>query len=119
MSFASLDFLVFFAVVFVGVLILQSFKKSIYKEIFLLAASYFFYGYWDWRFCFLLLFVTVAAYITALLAEKKWALITGVTIPLIVLGFFKYFNFFLDSFANLINAELGILSIILPVGISF
>ena len=119
MSFASLDFLIFFAVVFVVVLGLQRLKSTVFKELFLLAASYFFYGYWDWRFAFLLLFVTVCAYITALLSHKKVAFVTGVTVPLIVLGFFKYFNFFLDSFSTLINKEIGTLAIILPVGISF
>ena len=64
----------------------------------LLVASYIFYGWWDWRFCFLLLFVTATSYITALFVSKKIALSIGVIIPLVVLGFFKYFNFFLDSF---------------------
>lgn len=119
MSFASLDFLIFFSVVLVAVLFLQRLKNALYKELFLLAASYFFYGYWDWRFCFLLLFVTVASYITALFANKKLALAVGVVVPLVVLGFFKYFNFFLDSFESLINKDIGTLAIILPVGISF
>ena len=119
MSFASAEFLLFFAIVFAGVLFLQRLKNTVYKEIFLLAASYFFYGYWDWRFCFLLLFVTVCAYITALFAHKKAAVTVGVVVPLLVLGLFKYFNFFLDSFSSLIGRELGTLAIILPVGISF
>lgn len=119
MSFASLEFLIFFLVVFVVVLFLQKLKNTIYKELFLLGASYFFYGYWDWRFSFLLLFVTVASYITALFAHKKFALAVGVVVPLVVLGFFKYFNFFLDSFGMLINKDIGTLAIILPVGISF
>ena len=119
MSFASLAFLIFFAVVLIVASLLERSQKLAAKEIFLLIASYFFYGYWDWRFCFLLLFVTFFAYITAFYTHKKIALISGITIPLIVLGFFKYFNFFLDSFSSLINRELGVLAIILPVGISF
>ena len=119
MSFASLDFLIFFSVVLVVVLFLQRLKNTLYKELFFLAASYFFYGYWDWRFCFLLLFVTVASYITARFAHKKLAFSVGVVIPLVVLGFFKYFNFFLESFESLVNRDIGTLSIILPVGISF
>lgn len=118
MSFASFEFLVFFPIVLLGVLFLQR-KNAGLKEIFLLAASYFFYGYWDWRFCFLLLLVTVCAYISALFIHNKIAFVLGVVFPLAVLGFFKYFNFFLDSFAALINKEIGILKIILPVGISF
>lgn len=119
MSFASIEFIVFFLVVLVTVSLLQRCKTTVYKEIFLLAASYFFYGYWDWRFSFLLLFVTVCAYVTALFAHKKAALVIGVTVPLIVLAFFKYFNFFLDSFSALVGRELGAWAIILPVGISF
>ena len=119
MSFASFDFLIYFSVVLVLVSVLQQSKNVILKEVFLLIASYFFYGYWDWRFCFLLLFVTTCSYITALFIHKKIALVLGVTIPIIALGFFKYFNFFLDNFSALIDKELGVLSIVLPVGISF
>ena len=88
MSFASLEFLIFFLVVLVVMLFLQRLKNSLYKELFLLLVSYFFYGYWDWRFCFLLLFVTATSYITALFVSKKIALSIGVIIPLVVLCFF-------------------------------
>ena len=97
MSFASVDFVIYFVVVIFSVLLLQQCRKTVYKDVFLLGASYFFYGYWDWRFCILLMFVTASAYITALLSHKKTAFILGVSVPLIVLAFFKYFNFFLDS----------------------
>lgn len=119
MSFASLEFLVFFALVFVVTLFLQKLKNQTPKEVFLLLVSYFFYGYWDWRFAFLLLFVSFSAYISALFIHKKISLVIGIIIPLIVLGFFKYFNFFLSSLSSLIGGNLGILNIILPVGISF
>ncbi|MBQ6708456.1 MAG: MBOAT family protein [Clostridia bacterium] len=115
MSFASIEFIIFFVLVLGVVSVLQRFKSSTYKEVFLLLASYFFYGYWDWRFCFLLLFVTACSYVTALFTNKKFVYALGITVPLAVLGFFKYFNFFLSS----ISGELGTLSIILPVGISF
>lgn len=118
MSFVSFEFLVFFPTVLLVVLFLQE-KKPRFKEAFLLAASYFFYGYWDWRFCFLLLLVTVCAFFSALLIRKKGALVLGIVFPLVVLGFFKYFNFFMDSFAALANKDIGVLKIILPVGISF
>ena len=119
MSFASIDFLIFFIVVILGTLIIQKFFSKRVKEVFLLLASYFFYGYWDWRFCFLLLFVTVISYWTAKKQDKKIMYITGIVIPLVVLGFFKYFNFFLDSVSGIIGHNLGVLNIILPVGISF
>ena len=119
MSFASLEFIIFFIVVFSVTLVLQRFKTKIYKEIFLLLASYFFYAYWDWRFAFLLLFVTVCAYISAMFIHNKVLVVLGIVVPLVVLGFFKYFNFFLSSFSLIIGGNLGILNIILPVGISF
>ena len=119
MSFASLAFLVFFAVVLAGTAISERCFPNRVKECFLLLASYFFYGYWDWRFCFLLLFVTVASVFSAKYSQKKAAFVAGVVVPLIVLGFFKYFNFFLGSVSRIIGSEIGALRIILPVGISF
>lgn len=119
MSFASLIFIIFFAIVLLVVLVLERFKLKRAKELFLLLASYFFYGWWDWRFCFLLLFVTVVSYFTAKYSSKKAIFVIGIIVPLAVLGVFKYFNFFLSSFSALIGREIGALSIILPVGISF
>ncbi len=119
MSFASIDFIIFFIVIILGILIIQKFFSNRVKEIFLLLASYFFYGYWDWRFCFLLLFVTVSSYFTAKYKDKKCFYIIGIIIPLVVLGFFKYFNFFLDNVSIIIGHNLGTLNIILPIGISF
>ena len=122
MSFASIDFVLFLFVVLLGAAILQRLPSTRPKHIFLLVASYFFYGYWDWRFCFLLLFVTSTAYITARLIKKKIAFLAGVTVPLAVLAVFKYFNFFISSFAAIFvsgGGTLDTLNIILPVGISF
>lgn len=119
MSFASLEFFFFFAAVFAITLLLQNLKNQTPKKVFLLLASYFFYAYWDWRFAFLLLFVTVSVYLSARFIQKKASLVIGIIIPLVVLGFFKYFNFFVSSFSILIGGNFGILNIILPVGISF
>lgn len=117
MIFTSLAFMVFFTVVLAGVFIIQKFTFSdSIKHYFLLAASYFFYGWWDWRFCFLLLFVSVSSYITALHCRKKPVYMLGISIPLLVLGVFKYFNFFM---ASLGIHSFSSLRIILPVGISF
>lgn len=119
MSFASVEFLIFFAVVLGGTAVIERRFPARIKECFLLAASYFFYGYWDWRFCFLLLFVTVISYFTAKYSNKKALFALGVVTPLAVLGVFKYFNFFLSSAAAVIGKDIGALRIILPVGISF
>ena len=119
MSFASPVFIAFFAVVLAGASLLQRRRSSRPRQVFLLLASYFFYGWWDWRFCFLLLFVTAASYLTAMAKDNKTAYTAGIVVPLAVLGFFKYFNFFLSSAAALLGRPLGTLRIILPVGISF
>lgn len=118
MSFASFDFVVFFPTVLLVVLLLQK-KHPYLKELFLLVASYFFYGYWDWRFCFLLLLVTICSFFSAKYIHKKGSAALGIVFPLVVLGLFKYFNFFLDSFAAMVGKDIRTLKIILPVGISF
>lgn len=119
MIFCSIDFVIFFIVVLGTTIIIERKLSPKWKELFFLAASYFFYGYWDWRFCFLLLFVTLISYFTAKKIHNKWMFILGVVVPLVVLGVFKYFNFFLSSAATIIGHDLGALKIILPVGISF
>ncbi|MEN9612607.1 MAG: hypothetical protein RLZZ628_3421 [Bacteroidota bacterium] len=96
-----------------------------------LIASYIFYGSWDWRFLGIVLFTTVLDYSLAIFIEdtsdvvKKKRLVTlSVCMNLGFLGFFKYFNFFIDSFINLlkiggITPSWHTLHIILPIGISF
>lgn len=97
----------------------------------LLVVSYVFYGWWDWRFCSLLLFSTILDWFVSHSIEevddekrRKQLLLLSVIGNLGVLSFFKYFNFFIDSFRVLFEG-LGLypdfftLNIILPVGISF
>jgi len=101
------------------------------QNLILLAGSYYFYAAWDWRFLFLLCFSTFLDYLSGIQIEnsaspraKKFWLICSVGINLGFLGFFKYFNFFIDSFGQLLQsfgmiASVPTLNIILPVGISF
>jgi D-alanyl-lipoteichoic acid acyltransferase DltB (MBOAT superfamily) len=126
MVFNSLVFLLFFAVVFGCAVILRPRAQNL----FLLAASYFFYGYWDWRFLGLLGVSTTLDFLCGLRihsaqgrARQVWL---GVSLAgnLGLLFFFKYFNFFADSAAAALRAfgmEPGwtTLHIVLPVGISF
>ena len=119
MSFTSAEFLIFFTLVLIICGLLQRLPSKLPTELFLVLASYVFYAWWDWRFCFLLLFVTITAYSTALFCQVKWVAISGIIVPLAVLGIFKYFNFFLDSFSALSGKPFSVLNIILPVGISF
>ncbi|GHU54236.1 alginate O-acetyltransferase [Spirochaetia bacterium] len=121
MAFSSITFFVFFAIV-LAAMILTKPRKA--RHIILLIASYVFYGWWDWRFCFLMLVLTIVAYISAVQIEKRQNnriyIITGVAVPLVILGIFKYFNFFVASFTRIWGiSSVGSLNIILPVGISF
>ena len=120
MSFVSVAFFVFFALVLMSQCLLRGARA---RHVALLLASYVFYGWWDWRFCFLMLFLTAAAYLAGLGLERRpksrAILAAGVGVPLAVLFVFKYLNFFLDSFRAAFGLGGGALSIILPVGISF
>lgn len=101
------------------------------QNLLLLVASYYFYACWDWRFMFLLMFSTFLDYYTGLKIEesknqnlRKFWLWLSVGINLGFLGFFKYYNFFAENFAEMLqNFGLQVnpwtLKVILPVGISF
>ena len=125
MIFNSLEFFIFLPLVLAAYYALNLRGQNVL----LLVASYFFYGWWDWRFLSLLLISTVVDYAVGLAiarqpARKRGWLMLSMTANLGLLGFFKYFNFFVDSAAALLMAmgfepHLPVLRIILPVGISF
>lgn len=125
MLFNSFEFLIFFPLV----LALYYALSLRGQNLWLLLASYFFYGWWDWRFCSLLAFSTVLDYFCALSMarwpkRKRIGLTVSMVASLGILGFFKYFNFFVDTAAVALSAlgfepHLPVLRIILPVGISF
>lgn len=129
MSFSSVSYLVFLTLVILIVLAVDKFidlpKRRIVKHLILFIASYIFYGWWNWRFCFLMLLLTIISYFCSkeksLLSKySKLYYAIGVIAPLLVLGIFKYYNFFVSSFCDsfgMINNS--IIAIILPVGISF
>ena len=130
MLFNSIGFFIFLPIVYLLYWFVT--KTSLkHKNILLLLASYFFYGCWDWRFLFLLIFSTSLDYFTGIkiadaasIRNKKFWLWLSIGINLGFLGVFKYYNFFMASFATAIG-YLGVttsfssLNIILPVGISF
>ncbi|WP_404309876.1 MBOAT family O-acyltransferase [Neorhodopirellula lusitana] len=126
MNFAQAEFLVFLVVVLV---MTWSLRSKRYRNTFLLVASYYFYAYWDYRFCGLLListavdyWVAIAIYRTASVRVRRWCLLVSLLVNLGMLGFFKYFNFFVDSTRPLIESlgwDPTTLDIVLPVGISF
>ncbi len=129
MLFPTIEFAIFFFVVFT--VSWQIKDKSSLRKVFLVLASYFFYAYWDWRFTALLFVCTLANYLFALgigrtekAGTRKAILVFACVFDLGLLGFFKYFGFFALSLANLlmtfgIRADLAVMNIILPIGISF
>jgi D-alanyl-lipoteichoic acid acyltransferase DltB (MBOAT superfamily) len=130
MLFNSLDFAIFLPIVFI--LYWFATNRNLKLQNFLIViASYIFYGWWDWRFLSLIVFSTLIDYSIGLRLAKednqlkrKFLLWTSIGVNIGFLGFFKYYNFFLDNFISAfsffgmeINANS--LNIILPVGISF
>ncbi|MCL5127872.1 MBOAT family protein [Algibacter sp. L4_22] len=131
MLFNSFEFFIFLIIVYL--LYWFVLKKSLKSQnILLLLASYFFYGIWDWRFLSLILLSTIVDYIIGNKiyasddnsVRKRW-LWCSVIFNIGLLGFFKYYNFFIDSWIDLASAigynikSTWTLNVILPVGISF
>ena len=129
MLFNSLEFLLFLPTIFI--LYWFVFKKIKHQNILILVSSYFFYGWWDWRFLSLILISTLVDYTLGLqlnktenIKRRKLLLSCSVFFNLGVLGFFKYYNFFIDSWIEAwsivgVTMHVSSLNILLPVGISF
>lgn len=138
MFFNSFSYLLFFPIVFILYWLLdyvigrQRPSATIVQNIFLLIASYVFYAWWDWRFLGLLLGMSFISWLAGYLLTNtlagggmvhshKWVVWIAIAIDLVTLGFFKYYNFFVESFCSLfsLNSNLSTLNLILPLGISF
>ena len=130
MLFNSFDFFVFFMIVFL--LYWLVFNKNVtIRNIFLLISSYVFYGFWDWRFLPLIAISSLTDFLlgsqlgkTDDRRKRKMYLFFSLVVNLGILGFFKYYNFFVESFINSFtffgkSFNYTTLNIILPVGISF
>lgn len=132
MLFNSFDFAVFLPLVYL--LYWTLFQKHIkLRNLFLLTASYVFYGFWDWRFLSLILISSLMDYILAMQihaakpeqkSKRKTLMVLSLVLNLGFLGFFKYYNFFVESFIatfTLFGKDFSYspMHIILPVGISF
>jgi alginate O-acetyltransferase complex protein AlgI len=130
MLFNSYEYAIFLPLVFL--LYWFVFNRSLkLQNAFLLLAGYVFYGWWDWRFLFLIAFSTLFDFGTALVLEKtsdqkrrKWLFAGSCLVNLGLLGLFKYYNFFIESLAGGLE-QMGYhlpvmpLQVILPLGISF
>lgn len=142
MLFNSLPYLIFFPIVFalywsVDYLLskIESKKSKDYtiiRNFFLVLASYVFYAWWDWRFLGLLIGMSLVSWFAGYLLANRFAgggithsrkiiIWSAVLIDLLTLGFFKYYNFFVESFCQLfsISNQQSAITIILPLGISF
>ena len=130
MLFNSFDFAVFLPVVYLLYWLVFN-RNVMLRNVFLLAASYVFYAFWDWRFLFLIAFSSATDFFlgihlgkTEAPRKRKTLLIVSLIINLSILGFFKYYNFFVESFIGVFTLfgspfEYTPLNIILPVGVSF
>jgi alginate O-acetyltransferase complex protein AlgI len=130
MLFNSASFIIFFPIVFILYWFFTKGNLRI-QNILLILASYFFYACWDWRFLFLLIFSTLLDYTTGIKihnaanqAGRRFWLWLSIIINLGLLGVFKYYNFFIESFQEGLSligftTEFKTLNVILPVGISF
>jgi D-alanyl-lipoteichoic acid acyltransferase DltB (MBOAT superfamily) len=129
MLFPTFDFALFFLVVYVGAWLLN--ERVVAWKLWVLAASYYFYAYWDWHFCFLLLASTVIAHVgatgvtrsTSARARRTW--LVGALVGLLgLLGYFKYYGFFAVNVTNMLS-HVGLGRLIplftptLPIAISF
>lgn len=127
MLFNSLQFILFFTVVYFIYIHLQRKKQNVI----LLIASYVFYSAWDYRFLSLIFISTVVDYYCGMriyrssgTSSKKWFLIISLVTNLGILGTFKYFNFFIGSLSDFFHlfdvfTSFSAFAILLPVGISF
>ena len=129
MLFNSIEFAVFLPVVFLLYWFVFNRRLKL-QNLFIVVVSYIFYGWWDWRFLFLIAFTSFCSWGSGLLIEKyretpkkaKAVNVLNIVLNLLILGVFKYYDFFVTSFANLFlggKTDGLLLKIILPVGISF
>ena len=134
MLFNSFEFLIFLPIVFLlywfvfDYAIRKCKKQLLWQNLFVVVASYIFYGWWDWRFLILIAITTILSFLSGIGIEKahtqrgkKAVMIANIVVNLGILGVYKYYDFFATQFAQLfgIESDFLLLHLILPVGISF
>lgn len=128
MIFNSIEFFIFLPIVFSIYWSLRNHLR--WQNAFVIAASYLFYGWWNWRFLILIAFTSGCSWCSGLLIERyrqngylaKCVSVINIVLNLLILGTFKYYNFFIASFAAMfpaLESDGLLLNIVLPVGISF
>ena len=130
MTFHSIEFAIFLPIVFTLYWALGKAPLRI-QNLLVLVASYLFYGWWDWRFLGLIFVSSLVDYFVGLglqneedSKKRKWLLAVSLVVNIGLLGFFKYYDFFAQSFADAFQLlgrpiDVKMLNLILPVGISF
>ena len=134
MLFNSFEYLIFLPIVFLFYWFVFDYPLSkckhqlLLQNLFIVVASYIFYGWWDWRFLILIAITTILSFLSGIGIEKaptqrgkKAVMIANIVVNLGILGVYKYYDFFAREFAQLfgIEADFLLLHLILPVGISF
>ena len=134
MLFNSFEYLIYLPIVFLLYWFVFDYALSkckhqlLLQNLFIVVASYIFYGWWDWRFLILIAITTVLSFLSGIGIErtstqrgKKAVMIANVVVNLGILGVYKYYDFFAREFAQLfgIESDFLLLHLILPVGISF
>lgn len=134
MLFNSFEFAIFLPIVFLlywfvfDYAISKCKRQLLWQNLFIVVASYIFYGWWDWRFLILIAITTLLSFLSGIGIEyaptqrgKKAVMIANIIVNLGILGVYKYYDFFATQFARLfgIEADFLLLHLILPVGISF
>jgi alginate O-acetyltransferase complex protein AlgI len=130
MLFPTVDFAIFFVLVFLGHWLLNHLAQP--WKLFMIGASYVFYAWWDWRFVFLLLGVSALAQLGAIAVARTSSprarlVVNGVAVALILtpLAFFKYYGFFAVNATNTLTLlgvdqhPIPLIQVVLPVGVSF
>ena len=134
MLFNSFEYLIFLPIVFLLYWFVFDYALSkcrhqlLLQNLFIVVASYIFYGWWDWRFLILIAITTILSFFSGIGIEKaptqrgkKAVMIANIIVNLGILGVYKYYDFFAREFAELFGMESDflLLHLILPVGISF
>ena len=134
MLFNSFEFALFLPIVFLLYWFVFDYamrkckRQLLWQNLFVVVASYIFYGWWDWRFLILIAITTLLSFLSGIGIEyaptqrgKKAVMIANIIVNLGILGIYKYYDFFATQFARLfgIESDFLLLHLILPVGISF
>lgn len=130
MLFNSFEFIIFLPIVFI--LYWFVFRQRICQNLFIVVASYIFYGWWNWKFLLLIALTSTCSFVSGIVLERneksrnvqKWISASNIVLNLAILGVFKYYAFFVENLQSALGhigwkLDFVTLNLVLPVGISF